>query len=223
MNRTTAIALDWTFPVVLMAAATLVFWTTDVDLTIERLFYESGAGWVQKDNQPWHGLYKMGVLPAWVMALSALAVLIASRWVPKWVRHRWVAVFLVLVMAVGPGLVVNEVFKKHWGRPRPLDVYELGGDRDFVPVWVKSPSGNGNSFASGHASTGYYLFAPFFFVRRRSWKRAVWWLAVGLTYGSLVGLARMIQGAHFVSDVVWAGGMVYLIGLAFYYILRLDR
>jgi membrane-associated PAP2 superfamily phosphatase len=223
MNRTTAVVLDWTVPVVLLAAATIVFWTTDVDLAIERLFYESGAGWVQKDDQPWHGLYKMGVVPAWVMALSALAVLIASRWVPKWVCHRRVAVFLVLVMAVGPGLVVNEVFKKHWGRPRPLDVYEFGGDRDFVPVWVKSPSGNGNSFASGHASTGYYLLAPFFFVRRRSWKRAVWWLAVGLTYGSLVGLARMIQGAHFVSDVVWAGGMVYVTGLAFYYTLRLDR
>ena len=223
MNRTTAIVLDWTVPVVFLAAATILLWTTHVDLAIERLFYESGAGWVHKDDQPWHGLYKLGVLPAWVMALSALAVLIASRWVPKWIRHRRVAVFLVLVMAVGPGLVVNEVFKKHWGRPRPLDVYELGGDRDFVPVWIKSPAGNGNSFASGHASTGYYLFTPFFFVRRRSLKRAVWWLTLGLTYGSIVGLARMIQGAHFVSDVLWAGGMVYLTGLAFYYILRPDK
>ena len=110
----------------LLAAATIVFRITDVDLAIERLFYQPGAGWVYKDEQPWHILYKLGVLPAWVMALSALAVLIASRWVRKWVQHRRTALFLVLVMAVGPGLLVNEVFKNHWGRPRPLDVYELG-------------------------------------------------------------------------------------------------
>jgi len=223
VNRSTATFLDWAVPFVILAAATIVFWTTDVDLAIERLFYDAEAGWAHKDEQPWHGLYKLGVLPAWVMALSALAVLIASRWVTKWVPHRRVAFFLVLVMAVGPGLLVNEVFKKHWGRPRPLDVYELGGDRDFVPVWIKSPAGNGNSFASGHASTGYYLFAPFFFLRRRSLKRALGWLALGLLYGSLVGLARMIQGAHFLSDVVWAGGLVYITALAFFYILRLDK
>jgi len=223
MNRTTAIVLNWAVPIVILAAATIVFWTTDLDLAIERLFYKAGAGWVHKDDQPWHGLYKLGVVPAWCMALSALAVLIASRWVAGWVRHRRTALFLVVVMAVGPGLLVNELFKKHWGRPRPLDVYEFDGDRAFVPVWVKSPAGNGNSFASGHASTGFYLFAPWFFMRRRSMKKALWWLALGAAYGSIVGLARMVQGAHFISDVVWAAGLVYLTGLALYYILRLDR
>lgn len=223
MNRNPTIVLDWAIPIVLLGAVTIVFWTTDVDLAIQRLFYEPGAGWVHKDSQPWHGLYKLGVIPAWVLSVSALAVLIASKWVSKWARHRRVAAFLVLVMIVGPGLLVNEVFKNHWGRARPLDVYELGGDREFVPVWVKMPPGNGNSFASGHASTGYYLFAPFFFVRRRSLSRALGWLALGLTYGSLVGLARMVQGAHFLSDVVWAGGMVYITGLAIYYALRMDK
>jgi membrane-associated PAP2 superfamily phosphatase len=198
----------------------VVFWTTDVDVDAERMFFEPGAGWVHKDDQPWHGLYKLGVVPAWCMALSALAVLIASRWVSRWAHHRRAALFLVLVMAVGPGLLVNELFKKHWGRPRPLDVYEFEGDRAFVPVWFKSPSGNGNSFASGHASTGFYLFTPWFFVRRRSMTKALLWLALGVACGSLVGLARMVQGAHFLSDVVWAGGMVYLSGLALYYIVR---
>jgi membrane-associated PAP2 superfamily phosphatase len=67
------------------------------------------------------------------------------------------------------------------------------------------------------------LFAPYFFLRRRSVKWALFFLALGLFYGSFVGLARMIQGKHFLSDVVWAGGLVYLTGLAFFYMLRLHR
>lgn len=222
MSRKTAVVLDWAVPIAVLAAVTVVFWKTDADVAIERHFWRAGVGWVFEDAQPWQGLYRLGVVPAWVVALSALTVLVGSRWVSRWARHRRKAAFLVIVMVVGPGLLVNSVFKDHWGRPRPLDVYELGGDRDYVPVWVKSPPGNGNSFASGHASTGFYLFTPFFFVRRRSLIRGLGYLALGLAYGSLVGLARMIQGAHFASDVVWAAGIVYLTGLAFYYILRLD-
>jgi len=223
MKRKTTLVLDWSIPLVILAAATVVFWTTDADMVIERLYFEPGEGWVHKEDQPWRGLYDFGVVPAWVVSLSALAALVASRWVRRWATRRTVAAFLVLVMIVGPGLLVNEVFKKHWGRPRPHDVYEFGGDREFVAVWVKSPSGNGNAFASGHASTGFYLFTPFFFVRRRSKVWAGFFLSLGLSYGGLIGLARMIQGAHFLSDVVWAGGMVYLTGLAFYYALRLDK
>ena len=48
-------------------------------------------------------------------------------------------------------------------------------------------------------------------------------LLLGLGYGGLMGLGRMIQGAHFFSDVVWAGGFVYLTALSFYYGLGLHK
>jgi lipid A 4'-phosphatase len=35
------------------------------------------------------------------------------------------------------------------------------------------------------------------------------WLGVGLLSGSIAGLGRVIQGAHFLSDVVFAGFIVY--------------
>jgi len=223
LTRRTTILLDWLIPVVVLIGLTIPFWVTDVDLSVEALFFDPAGGWACGDDQPWDALYHYGVIPAWVVSLSALAVLIASRWVRRFVAHRRVAAFLVLVMIIGPGLLVNEVFKKHWGRPRPRDVFEFAGDRAYVPVWVKSPSENGNAFASGHASTGFFLFAPFFFLRGRRNKLALCFLALGLLYGSWIGLARMIQGAHFLSDVMWAGGMVYLTGLACYYGLRFDR
>jgi membrane-associated PAP2 superfamily phosphatase len=33
----------------------------------------------------------------------------------------------------------------------------------------------------------------------------------------------MVQGAHFLSDVLWALGFVYLTAVAFAYLLRLDH
>jgi lipid A 4'-phosphatase len=210
-------------PVVVLIGLTIPFWVTDVDLAVEARFFDSAGGWIHGDDQPWHALYHYGVIPAWVVSVSALAVLIASLWVRRFAAHRRVAAFLVLVMIIGPGLLVNEVFKKNWGRPRPRDVFEFAGDRAYVPVWTKNPPENGNAFASGHASTGFYLIAPFFFLRGRRNRLALLFLVVGLLYGSWIGLARMIQGAHFLSDVVWAAGFVYLSCLGTFYSLRLDK
>jgi membrane-associated PAP2 superfamily phosphatase len=47
-------------------------------------------------------------------------------------------------------------------------------------------------------------------------------LAGGLSYGLLMGVARMAQGGHFPSDVLWAGGMVYLVGLTLSRLMQLD-
>jgi len=32
-----------------------------------------------------------------------------------------------------------------------------------------------------------------------------------------------VQGGHFASDVVWAGGLTYLTALLLFYIFRFDR
>jgi lipid A 4'-phosphatase len=220
MNRKLWVWIDWLVPLGLLAGVTAVFWLTNMDLSVESRFWDPVYGWAHKDSQPWDALYHYGVAPAWILSVPALFVAVASIWVRRLRPWRRVCTFLAIVMVVGPGLVVNDVFKKHWGRPRPLDVYQFDGDREFVPVLVKSPSGNGNSFASGHAATAFFLFTPYFFLRRRRRGWAVFFLALGLSYGVLMGLARMIQGAHFPSDVVWAAGFVYITGLVFYYVLQ---
>jgi membrane-associated PAP2 superfamily phosphatase len=48
-------------------------------------------------------------------------------------------------------------------------------------------------------------------------------LATGLVYGFLVGYARIAQGAHFLSDVIWALGIVYFTAVSLFYLLRLQR
>jgi len=43
---------------------------------------------------------------------------------------------------------------------------------------------------------------------------------LGVLYGVLMGIARMGQGAHFASDVAWAGGITYFTCLGIARLLR---
>ena len=44
-------------------------------------------------------------------------------------RAAW---FLVVTLALGPGVVTNLILKDHWHRPRPIDVTEFGGSFRFT-------------------------------------------------------------------------------------------
>jgi membrane-associated PAP2 superfamily phosphatase len=39
----------------------------------------------------------------------------------------------------------------------------------------------------------------------------------------MMGYARISQGAHFLSDVLWSLGIVYLTGLALFYLMARQR
>jgi len=222
-RETRAAVLDWSIPIILLIAATIPFCRTDMDVRIARLFFVPGEGWPVGAEEPWRFLKHYGVIPAWIVGVGALGVWIASFARPR-IRHmRRAAMFLVFVMILGPGVLVNDVFKEQWGRPRPRDLVEFGGQRDYVAPLIKSPRDHGGSFASGHAATGFYLLTPYFLLRRRRPWLAAGVLATGLVYGSLVGFARVAQGAHFASDVLWALGIVYFTALVMFYLLGLHR
>jgi lipid A 4'-phosphatase len=215
--------LDFLIPVAIMFLLTLPFWVTDADLAFSRLFYAQDKGWHYGDANLWRFLYDYGNVPAFVLAGSGLLVFCLGFVVPRIADRRRIGLFLVLFLILGPGLVVNTVFKDHWGRPRPADTRGLGGTETFLPVWVKGAAGHGKSFPSGNASVGFFVFAPFFFLRGKGNKKAFFFLALGILYGLLVGLGRIIQGGHFLSDVLWSGGFIYLTGLILSYVFRFPQ
>lgn len=220
--RSRTMARDFLLAFLVLALTTALLAATGLDLALERRFYSDGVGWALGDLNPWRFLYHFGVWPAYLMSAAALALLVAGFFWAKVYPFRRTALFLVLLMALGPGLLVNAVFKDHWGRPRPRQMQLFGGDRPFHQPWERGIDGAGRSFPSGHASAAFYLMAPYFVLRTRNRRRARIALACGAGYGFLMGYARMAQGGHFASDVLWAGGIVYLSGLALYYLLRLD-
>jgi len=220
--RARAMLRDFLLALALLAGATALCSATGLDLALERRFYLALPNWGLGELNPWRFLYHYGVIPSYLLTGAALALLVAGFFRPQPAFWRRSALFLVLMMALGPGLLVNSVFKDHWGRPRPRQMQVFGGDRQFHEVWERGEGGAGRSFPSGHASAAFYLMAPYFILRSRARARARLALALGMGYGVFMGVARMAQGGHFASDVLWAGGMVYLAGLALYYLLRLD-
>ena len=220
--RARAILRDFLLALAFLGGATALCALTGLDLSLERYFYLEGAGWGLGNLNPWRFLYHYGVFPAYLLTGAALALLVAGFFWAKACPWRRSALFLVLLMALGPGLLVNAVFKDHWGRPRPRQMQVFGGDRQFYQVWERGEGGAGRSFPSGHASAAFYLIGPYFLLRARARRRAWLVLLGGACYGVFMGVARMAQGGHFPSDVLWAGGVVYLVGLTLYYLLHLD-
>ena len=172
------------------------------------LFYAPGAGFTQI-GAPWERvLYESvdWIVGAAVVVSVGILLVGVLRNGPVGRRGK-VAALLLVVLAVGPGLIVNGILKEHWGRARPRDVVEFGGDHRFTPAIVISDQCERNcSFTAGHPSAGFALAAlGYAYVsRRRRW--AVFAAATG--FGLLVGLARVAAGGHFLSDVLFSGFIV---------------
>jgi lipid A 4'-phosphatase len=116
--------------------------------------------------------------------------------------------FLLLGLILLPGMLTNAV-KKHWGRARPFDIMEFGGKARFTPAFVVADQCRVNcSFYSGDAAFGFYLHAFGYVAATRRKRRQRFW--AGLGFGFLAGLNRIMMGAHFVSDVFFAGASMLL-------------
>ncbi|MEI9985052.1 MAG: phosphatase PAP2 family protein [Aliidongia sp.] len=115
--------------------------------------------------------------------------------------------FLLLSIAIGPGLLTNTVLKDHWGRARPSQVLEFGGSKSFTPALVPSGQCDRNcSFVSGHGAMAFSLIGFAFLPATRRRRRQV--AAAALGFGAFVGLARIAQAGHFLSDTVFAALLV---------------
>lgn len=132
--------------------------------------------------------------------VALLAWFWASRraWGLRW---RLPLALMVLAGVLGPGLVVNSVFKDNWLRARPYQVQAFGGTQQFTRAAVITDQCDSNcSFVSGHVACGIF-FASLLLVDRR---RRVFWGVAGVAAGLTIGFARMADGAHWLSDVLWA-------------------
>ncbi|MDD4882687.1 MAG: phosphatase PAP2 family protein [Gallionellaceae bacterium] len=183
-----------------LAFAVLFLAFPELDRLASGALYQAGRGFALRGNAVFDFVHDYVGIVAWLGALAALSVALAGRWLRPLTPWRRPAAFVLLVLLLGPGLMVNAVLKDHWGRARPAQTVEFGGKAQFSPAWVVSDQCPNNcSFVCGDASIGFSLVAMAFIARR---PRP--WLAAGIGLGAALGLMRMAQGGHFLSDVVFS-------------------
>jgi lipid A 4'-phosphatase len=116
-------------------------------------------------------------------------------------RVGWV--FVAAHFAVSVGLVANVVLKDHWGRARPHQTAAFGGTKQFTAALSPADQCIRNcSFVSGEATA---VYAPFFAAALLVPQYGVPLAAAGIATGLASGGVRMLAGAHFLSDVLFAG------------------
>lgn len=180
-----------------------------IDIFASGLVFRDGA-WLLPRESSWLypiyvGLPRLGQL---------LFIVIASLWAlsrfdrfGKVYAKRQVLTFLLAGIIVGPVLVVDVGLKDHSGRARPINVQAFGGAKQFTPAFIPADQCTHNcSFVSGHVVGTSFLMA-FGWLGTSLQRRR--WLVGSLVAASIVGIARIIPGGHFLSDVLFAWLFVY--------------
>ncbi|MGC4027907.1 MAG: phosphatase PAP2 family protein [Steroidobacteraceae bacterium] len=199
------------------AAVSLLFLIfPDIDLSVSHLFFHSGrfplqdAWWTQLLH------FSVGYFIL-VLMIGVLAVYVVNR-----LRNSElldvdgrVVSYLFLVLIVGAGGIVNLALKDNFGRARPRDITEFGGTKQFTPAYVISDQCAKNcSFSSGDAAGAFFMIAL-----ARALSRSRRALAAAVAFGLLVSAARIVSGAHFLSDTIVSFFIMFFVGDVLYYYL----
>lgn len=202
----------------------LVAWeASGADLVVTG-WVASSAGFAWRDNY-WLAVVLHG--GGRVLAWCLLALLVADvlrpfdggkpvgSSPPRRVRAFWLAVVLATAIAV-PSL------KRFSQTSCPWDLAAYGGanaaavDIPYVPHWLLgvADGGPGHCFPSGHAA-GVLAFIGLYFLWRGYRPAAARYLAATVwTLGAVYGATQVLRGAHFVSHVLWAAWLCWVIAWA---------
>lgn len=186
-------------------AAVLFLSIPGIDLLASALFVDSHGHFVgRRQFLVEHTRDAIMWLPYAVGGFCLAGLLMARLRSGAWLSLRFSQwLFLAVCLVVGPGLIANVVLKDHWGRARPAQIVEYGGEKTFSPPLIPTDQCLKNcSFVSGEASSIFMiLYAAALLLPHRF----ALLIMAGTLGGMAVGAVRMSQGAHFLSDIVFAG------------------
>ena len=167
------------------------------------------------DNVPALPLWVAALVTVFTAALCAVLLLILTDGCQMKTLLRFICV--LAFVSIGTMLLIN-VIKIPWGRPRMRLLVETGNESYFMPWWklgisLKSKlvadgvsSDEFRSFPSGHtgcaACAMLMILLPTLGKRLRGKERLC--LCIGLAWTLIVAVSRLMMGAHFLTDVTAA-------------------
>lgn len=190
-----------------------------IDLSVSRLFYVEGQGFPASNItvlQTFRAIGQYFPLTLSIVMLVGLALKLIYPTRPCLFNPRFTVYFASLFL-LGPGLIVNLILKPFWDRPRPRQILEFGGDKVFMTPWqFGGETFDARSFVSGEVAVVVCLIPLAFFVPP-VWRRCVFVLLS--LFAAATGLNRMVFGAHFLSDVLIAAGLMAMLASGLWYLI----
>ena len=193
-----------------------------LDLGTSGLFYAGGNEFPFRRLPIGEFLDRYRDVLGWTLAgLVLVAQMAVNLWRERRLGlDRFALLFIVLSFAIGPGLIVNGVLKELWGRARPIQIEAFGGAQAYSPpLEIADECASNCSFVSGDASFAFTFLAFAMLTRRR---RPLY-VGAALGFGAAVGLIRIMKGAHFLSDIVFAAIICITVVLLLHRFIVVDR
>lgn len=186
----------------------LCFFFPRLDIMFTHYFYSSDLGFIHKNHPIVIACFRLVPIITTVFGVFCLVYLVYSVLKGRKILNKS-ALYLLITAILGPGLLVNYALKEHVGRARPHQILEFGGNKAFTgPMHLSSECEHNCSFASGHSAMGYYFSSLSYIVPLQY--QSITFL-FGIVLGSVIGFGRVLQGGHFLSDVIFSGLFVMLV------------
>lgn len=194
-----------------IALSVLFLTFPNLDIWFSRQFYDPEIGFPAARIPAFIWAREFALAIMWGIAAAFVLSVVAKLLFPD--RPSLIgpgkSLLMIAALAIGPGLLVNGLFKGNWGRPRPYHIEQFGGDLPFVEVWRITDLCDRNcSFVSGEASSAIWLMALALVVPI-AWRNRV--AVVALVLAFLFSFNRIAFGGHFLSDVLLSWTLTLLV------------
>jgi membrane-associated PAP2 superfamily phosphatase len=209
----------WHYIVPLIMAALLiwVYPQTGWDHALIAPYYTPQQGFFLKNHVILTLVMHDGLKTLMLLIAAGLILLLGWSWQEPNLRpHRRRLIWILL--GIGLSTAAVSTFKFLSIHACPWDLALFGGYAPELPLFGSLPTGvaPGRCLPGGHASGGYALLAFYFGLLDLSKRWAHFGLAAGLLFGTAMGWAQMMRGAHFLSHNLWTLLTIWCVLLLWY-------
>ncbi len=181
-----------------------------IDLYVSGLFYHGNSQFSLQSYNVLSKIFREVFLPLLLVYILILPiaglyikiekVFFGYKFSIKEIFLIWSAQILTILM------FVNLILKNMWGRSRPDDILQFGGEKTFTPWYELSNNCVSNcSFVSGDASVGFSIIILYFITKN------IYFAYLSIIFGFILGFIRIIAGGHFLSDILFAGFFIIVL------------
>jgi membrane-associated PAP2 superfamily phosphatase len=191
----------------LLTATILFFGLTDVDLSVQDIFYNfSTHKWILlSSEQPYKFIFYDGIKKLLIIIAVLFLLALIFFWKKRVIQEYKQGIIILILSAIFIPVIVGGL-KKETNMPCPKNEIQYGGSYPRTAVWQSYPTEfkithkRIKCWPAGHASGGFALFSLFFLFKKRRNKLLGW--SAGLLVGWSMGLYKMLIGDHFFSHTV---------------------